>query len=78
VGERPTFDGEGLTIETFLLEPLGEPNPEAMRLEFRRRLRAERKFPSAAELKEQILADVARARAYWRRVNRWARPDFGR
>jgi len=68
VGVRPTFAGEGVTIESFLLAPLtGEP-PADIRVEFRRFLRDERKFETPEALKQQIFRDVSRAQAYWRRV----------
>jgi riboflavin kinase/FMN adenylyltransferase len=66
VGNRPTFNGEGLTIETFLLEPLIQP-PSRIRVEFHLRLREERKFESPEALKAQILRDVDRARTWFRR-----------
>ncbi len=71
IGFRPTFDGEGLTIETYLLGPLDGPTPRAIHVEFWHRLREERKFPDAAALKAQILADVGRAQAFHRRAERW-------
>jgi riboflavin kinase/FMN adenylyltransferase len=71
IGFRPTFGGESLTIETFLLEPLAGPAPRAIRVEFFHRLRDERQFPDAAELKAQILRDVGRAQAFHRRAARW-------
>lgn len=67
VGTRPTFDGHGLTIETFLLSGLDGPTPERIAVEFMRWVREERKFPDPAALKAQILRDVARAQAYFRR-----------
>jgi len=67
-GRRPTFDGGAVTVETFLLEPPEGAAPRAIRVEFLRRLREERKFPSAEALKSQILCDVARARTYFRRT----------
>jgi riboflavin kinase / FMN adenylyltransferase len=70
VGYRPTFDGEGLTIETFLLSPFSGETPKRIRLEFLRRVREERKFDSPEKLKEQILRDVSRANAYFRRRSR--------
>lgn len=74
IGFRPTFNGEGLTVETFLLTPLGDTTPRRIEVEFLHRLRAERKFPDAASLKAQILYDVGRAQAYHRRLARWVRP----
>jgi riboflavin kinase/FMN adenylyltransferase len=67
VGFRPTFDGQSLTIETFLLAPLDAP-PENIRVQFLLRLRDERKFETAEALKTQILRDVKRAQTYFRRV----------
>ena len=70
VGRRPTFDDGEVAIETFLLAPLEGAPPRALRLEFLRRLREERKFPSAEALKSQILRDAARAQTYFRRRSR--------
>jgi riboflavin kinase/FMN adenylyltransferase len=72
IGVRPTFDGGGVTIETFLLEPLAGDPPAAIRVEFLERLRDERRFESPAQLKEQILKDVARAQSFFRRLARTA------
>jgi riboflavin kinase/FMN adenylyltransferase len=77
VGYRPTFadasGGHELTIETFLLDPLEPPAPEHIRVEYLRRLREERKFESPEALKAQILRDVGRAQAYFRRATKWTR-----
>jgi riboflavin kinase/FMN adenylyltransferase len=74
IGYRPTFGGDDrLSIETFLLQPsAGEP-PRAIRVEFLWRLRDERKFESPEALKAQIWKDVARTRAYFRRLHKWRR-----
>jgi len=68
-GVRPTFGGEELTVETFLLSPFEEPAPTDIRVEFHRFVRPEQQFPDPASLKAQILRDVRRAQAYWRRVS---------
>lgn len=70
VGYRPTFGGQHLTIETFLLDPLEDDSPERIRVEFLRRIRDERAFPSAQALREQILRDVGRAQTFFRRTAR--------
>ena len=70
IGTRPTFGGDSVTVETFLLDPLEGASPRVIRVEFLERLREERRFDDAAALKVQILRDVARARAYFRRVSR--------
>jgi riboflavin kinase / FMN adenylyltransferase len=68
IGYRPTFGGtDELSIETFLLAPLDGAAPEEIRIEFLRWVRPERKFESPEALKSQILHDVGRAQAYFRR-----------
>ncbi|HEX4769404.1 MAG TPA: bifunctional riboflavin kinase/FAD synthetase [Bryobacteraceae bacterium] len=71
VGNRPTFGGEDITIETFLLDPFTGDPPSEIEVRFRHFVRAEKKFETAEELKKQILADAAHAQAYWRRTRRW-------
>jgi len=66
VGFRPTFNGQSLTIETFLLSALDPPSPRHIRVNFLWRVRDERKFDSPEALKAQIFRDVARANAYFR------------
>jgi riboflavin kinase/FMN adenylyltransferase len=66
VGVRPTFGAGERTVETHLLEPIGEASPKRIEVWFHRRLRDERSFPSAAELKRQILADVSAAERFFR------------
>jgi len=67
-GTRPTFDGAELTVETFLLEPLDGAAPQSIQVRFCRFIRAEQQFPDAAALKAQIMMDVGRAKAFWRRA----------
>jgi len=74
VGYRPTFGADGgLSIETFLLDPLDGETPRSIRVEFLRRLRDERKFESPEALRAQIFKDVTRAQAYFRRSALWTR-----
>jgi riboflavin kinase/FMN adenylyltransferase len=73
IGYRPTFgdtcgSDDTLSIETFLLDPFDGVTPERISLEFLRRVRDERKFENPEALKAQILRDVGRAKAYFRRV----------
>ena len=75
VGMRPTFEGHKLTIETFLLSALDGESPHRIRLEFLRRVRDERRFESPEALKNQILKDVGRAQAYFRRLSRYSLPN---
>jgi riboflavin kinase/FMN adenylyltransferase len=72
IGYRPTFgDSSELTIETFLLGPLEGAAPQRIRVEFLRRVRDEREFPTAEALRAQILNDVRAAQAYFRRLAAW-------
>lgn len=68
VGMRPTFGGDKLTVETFLLQSLEPPSPARIVVEFLWRIRDERKFPSAEELKAQIMKDVRRAQRVHERL----------
>ena len=64
VGIRPTIvDDNRVTVETNLIGFSGDLYGRELRLEFRRRLRDERKFGSMAELHAQIERDIAAARA---------------
>jgi riboflavin kinase / FMN adenylyltransferase len=68
VGNRPTFDGGSLTVETFLLSSFDGLTPGRISVDFLRRVREERKFESADALKQQIFKDVARAQTFFRRL----------
>jgi riboflavin kinase / FMN adenylyltransferase len=69
-GVRPTFGGDELSIETFLLERLQGAAPNEIEVRFRRFIRSEQQFANAEALKAQILRDVGRANAYWRRASK--------
>ena len=69
VGVRPTFSGDSLAIETFLLDPFDGQTPTNIKVQFLRHVREERKFPSPEALKAQILTDVRRAQTYFRRTS---------
>ncbi len=67
VGTRPTVsDSADVSIETFLLDFDGDLYGKRIRLEFCRRLRAEKKFDSPQQLKDEIEKNVAQTRAYFR------------
>jgi len=71
IGFRPTFDGDHLSIESYLLEPLTGETPRRIGVEFLRRVRDERKFADPEALKAQIMRDVGRAQSYHRRLRKW-------
>lgn len=62
IGTRPTLDGAKLSVETHLLDFNREVTAGLLEVRFLARLREEKKFPSLDALREQILADIARAR----------------
>ena len=75
VGYNPTFGGDHLTVEAYLLDFGGDIQRERLRAAFVARLREERLFSSANELSAQIDRDVDAAR---RRLRRHAPPlDLG-
>jgi riboflavin kinase/FMN adenylyltransferase len=64
VGVRPQFEtGRGELVEGYLLDYNGDLYGTSLRLEFLRRLRGERRFPSVEALVEQMGRDVDEARS---------------
>jgi riboflavin kinase/FMN adenylyltransferase len=70
VGFRPTFNGEGLTVESFLLDRPPERIPERIEVRFLAHVRGEHRFESPEKLRAQILRDVAAARRFHSRAER--------
>jgi riboflavin kinase / FMN adenylyltransferase len=70
VGMRPTFNGAGLSVETHLLDYSGNFTPKRIEIRFWKRLREEKKFAGADELKEQIAKDIAKANTFFARLRR--------
>jgi riboflavin kinase/FMN adenylyltransferase len=68
IGNRPTFEGAGFSVETHILdfEPIEISEETPVQVEFLLRLRHDEKFPSPEALKVQILKDVERAKRYFR------------
>lgn len=66
IGMRPTFGGgtkgRGRTIEAHILDYGGMLYGKTVELEFSRRIRGERYFPSVGLLKKRIAKDIAAAR----------------
>lgn len=67
IGEKPTFQGRALTVETHLPGFEGDLYGASLELSFLRRLRDERSFPSIEELRAQIALDVAEGLSEWER-----------
>jgi len=62
IGFRPTFDGEGLTVESYVLDFEGDLYGRTVSIAFVRRLRAERRFNTAAALVRKMHGDVESVR----------------
>ena len=62
VGTRPTFDGQGTTIEAYLLDYSGDLYGRLLAIDFRARLRDELRFDGVEALTSQIRRDVERVR----------------
>ncbi len=64
VGVRPTFEGQGVTVEAYLLDFDRDIYGQQLALSFEKRLREEKKFNGIQELIAQIQADVEAGRGY--------------
>jgi riboflavin kinase / FMN adenylyltransferase len=62
VGTRPTFDGEGITVEVHLLDADLDLYGRQLEVSFLHRLRGERRFDGVEALQEQIGRDADAAR----------------
>jgi riboflavin kinase/FMN adenylyltransferase len=63
IGKDPTFGGTERTVEAYLIDYSGDLYGHELRVDFVARLRDEKKFSSAAELKKQVAEDVRRGKA---------------
>ncbi|HEY2352788.1 MAG TPA: bifunctional riboflavin kinase/FAD synthetase [Candidatus Acidoferrum sp.] len=65
IGMRPTFSGTALSVETHLLDFHGEIPAKRMEVRFWERLREEKKFSGAEELRQQIVRDIQSAKRFF-------------
>ncbi|HEY2647514.1 MAG TPA: bifunctional riboflavin kinase/FAD synthetase [Candidatus Acidoferrales bacterium] len=65
VGTRPTFNGEGVTVESHLFGFNETLTGGGMEVWFHSRIRDERKFAGAEELRAQIALDMETARKFF-------------
>jgi phosphoribosyl 1,2-cyclic phosphate phosphodiesterase len=70
IGVRPTFNGSALGVETHLLDHSGEIDSKRIEVRFWKRLREEKKFRGADELRAQIARDIAAANRFFSRLRR--------
>ncbi len=67
VGTRPTFDGQGVTVESHLFGFSEKVAEGPMEVRFHQRLRHEQKFSGPEALRAQIAQDIAAAQKYFAR-----------
>ncbi len=66
VGVRPTVDdGDRVSVEGYLLDFSGDLYGQTIRMEFFKRLRGERKFPSLEALREEVMRNAEETREYF-------------
>lgn len=65
IGTRPTVNGKDVTVEVWLPDEKNDLYGKSVQIDFFKKLRDERKFPSLDALREQILLDAANAKAYF-------------
>ena len=63
IGRCPTFGGSERKIEVYILDYHGDLYEHEMKIDIIERLRDEKKFDNAEELKKQIAADIKQGRA---------------
>jgi riboflavin kinase/FMN adenylyltransferase len=68
VSSRPTFHGNDLSIESYIIDYVGDLYGSRITVRFLQRLREIRRFPNCHALQAQIAADVQAAREFGKRV----------
>ena len=66
VGVRPTVDdGDRVNVEGFILDFHGDLYGQTIRMEFYKRLRGERKFPTLEALRDEVMRNAEETRVYF-------------
>ena len=68
IGTRPTVAGQHVTVEPWILDFEGDLYGRELTLEFYSFLRPERKFPSLADLREEILKNAQQTRKFFEKA----------
>ena len=63
IGKQPTFGGSKRTVEVYILDYHGNLYGEELKINIVERLRDEKRFDTAEELKKQITKDIEQGRA---------------
>lgn len=65
IGKRPTVDGQNLQLEVHLFDFNDEIYGQQVCVEFKQKIRSEKRFDSFDELKQQIIHDSKQAKDYF-------------
>lgn len=69
IGVRPTVDdGDRVSVEGYILDFSGDLYGQTIRMEFYKKLRGERKFPSLEALREEVMRNAQETRDFFRAV----------
>lgn len=71
IGLRPTFNGTSLSVETHLLDAPAAFETKRIEIRFWKKLREEKKFSSAEELRAQIAKDIAGTHRFFTRLRKF-------
>lgn len=66
IGTKPTVNGSFVGVETCLYDTSGDFYGDLLKVELHHYARPEKRFASLEELKNQIMADEADGRTYWK------------
>ena len=65
IGTRPTVQGQGITVESWILRYDGDLYGREITLEFYKFLRPEKKFPSLEALQQEIRRNAEQTLRYF-------------
>lgn len=65
IGKRPTVDGQNLQLEVHLFDVNQDLYGQVMCVEFKQKIRDEKRFDSFDELKQQIIKDSEQAKTFF-------------
>lgn len=65
IGTRPTVSGQGITVESWILDFEGDLYDQTITLEFHYFLRPEMKFPDLAAMQQEIFKNAHQTRSYF-------------
>jgi riboflavin kinase/FMN adenylyltransferase len=63
IGKQPTFGGSQRIVEVYILDYHSNLYGRELKIDIMERLRGEKQFDTAEELKKQITEDIKRGRA---------------